>query len=184
MKNLAIAVILILGIFAMSANLENETKIGYVDKTYIMDRLPEYQKARVLLENFESDDTQEFNKAEANIKDLYAAIEELKEKSGDSKAEEMKLTRQIESFEKKKLVLKEQIEAERRIMWQKYTTEVRYKLERALHKAAGKNGYTHIFDKPVDGMNGELLIAPKQDDLTRKVMEILELKSEDYQLGK
>ena len=55
----------------------------------------------MLLENFESDDTQEFNKAEANIKDLYAAIEELKEKSGDSKAEEMKLTRQIESFEKK-----------------------------------------------------------------------------------
>ena len=68
-------------------------------------------------------------------------------------------------------------------MWQKYTTEVRYKLEHALHKAAGKNGYTHIFDKPVDGMNGELLIAPKQDDLTRKVMEILEQDLRTTSLG-
>lgn len=183
MKNLAIAVVLILGVFAISANLENETKIGYVDKAYVMGKLPEYQKAKHLLENFENDNTKELSKADAEISNLFAAIEELKSKGDDSREQQLKLVRKIESYEKNKVFLKEKIKAEKTVFWKKHTKEVKYRVKDAMNTAAGKNGYTHVFDKSLNG-ESDLLIAPIGDDLTPKVMDILELKYEDYKVEK
>ena len=185
MKNLAIAVVLILGVFAISANLEDETKIGYVDKTYIMDRLPEYQKARVLLENFESKSSEELKATKKKMTELEGLLNiHLTEKSPEAKSLES-IHKELELFERKRLDLIDIIELEKGKWWKSQSKESYQRLTRAIEMVSSKSGYTHVFDKSkTPDIKHGLIVAPAQDDLTIMVMEILELKSEDYQLGK
>ena len=184
MKNLAIAIVMILGTFAISASLEEETRIAHVDKEYVLSKMDEYAKAKMMLAEFENDDTRELEKAEGQIAELMARIEEVRESKGENTVDEKKMLKRIDALEKGNYELKEKIQGQKNEMWLKMTKGTMQRFEKALYSASVKKGYTHVFNKPNEKFEGELIIAPISDDITMAVMEALELRYEDYKLEK
>ncbi|MCF8275881.1 MAG: OmpH family outer membrane protein [Flavobacteriales bacterium] len=176
MKNLALAVVLILGLFGISANLENDTKIGYVYMDLVLSKMPEAVEMNKILEKYSAEKAAKLSKSSAIVE---GKIEEMskKEKAGElTEAGRIIAENEIANLKmglEKQTTINEQELYEKRVQ---LLTPIAKKLEASMDKVAAKLGYKYVLNSSDGTGNSIVIVAPEADDLTQEVMEDLEIR--------
>ncbi len=176
MKN--ITIILLLAAFAISANLENDTKIGYVYMDLVLTNMEEAKQMNKVLDKFSAEKTAQLTK---NTQFLNNKIQEMMRKQ---KAGELTDAGRIIS-ENEISDLKASIEKQARANEQELYTKriellgpIAKKLEAAMDDVAATMGYKYVLNSSDGTGNSIVVVAPEADDLTQEVMKELGIKYE------
>lgn len=160
MKNIVIASILALGAFGISANIENDTKIAFVDKELVMNELKEAQKLKA-----------EFEQAQAKfkIKEASSTAElELKmQKLAQNRETQSDLAEVIAKRDEIAKMNKAELkEIEEEIFGEFYT-----RLDKTMERIAFESGYNYVFNAKQSDGTPTALVYSEQDDLTWLVIK-------------
>lgn len=171
MKNTTLLIVLLAGFFAISANLENDTKIGYVYMDRVLMNMKETQDMNAVLDKFTAEKAELIRK---NTEFLNNKITEFqrKEKAGElTEAGRIISTNEIRDLQ---VALENQArDNERELMLKRneLLAPVASKLETAMDKVAAANGYKYVLNSADGTGNSIVIVAPDADDLTKKVMD-------------
>ena len=171
MKNTTLLIVLLIGFFAISANLENDTKIGYVYMDQILMNMEETKKMQTSLDKFSSEKAEQIRK---NTEFLNARINDFKqkEKSGElTEAGKIIATNQINDLQ---VSLEQQArtnEQELMVKRNELLSPIAAKLEKAMDEVATKMGYKYVLNSSDGTGNSIVIVAPEADDLTKEVMD-------------
>ncbi len=173
MKDTTLLIVLLCGFFAISANLQNDTKIGYVYMDQILMNMDEAKKMQESLDKFSTEKAELLKK---NTDALNAKISEYKqkEKSGElTEAGKIIAANQISdlqaSLEQQARVNEQELMIKRSDLLGPIAT----KLEKAMDEVAVKLGYKYVLNSADGTGNSIVVVAPESDDLTKEVMEHL-----------
>lgn len=177
MKNLAIVIVLTIGAFAISANIENQTKIGYVDEKAILDKMEIGKKMNSKIEESEReyklkrDNLLAKLNANRNGNDSYYGSKNMALTNGASKQErgELQILEEVQDldYKHKTIIL---------AMKQKVLSEARATIDAVIKEVATEKGYKYVLNSDVDGENRAIIISNKGDDLTATVLDRLDIK--------
>ncbi len=168
MKNLAI--LFLLAFIGISANLESETKIGYVYMELVMNNMDETKEMQAILEKFSNEKQaaidQKSNKLNAKLKEYQDNI-----KTGEltdagkiiAENELMGLRRGLETLTNE---TEQEIYTKRSAL----LNPIAKKLEKAMDDVAEKYGYKYVLNSADGTGNSIVIVAPEADDLTQEVM--------------
>ncbi len=168
MKN--IAIILLLACIGISANLENDTKIGYVYMDLVLVNMEEAKKMNKTLDKFSNERAAEIAKstqiisvkaAEMNKKAIAGELTDGAKISAEKELNELRA-----SLEKK-------VRANEQELYNKRTellAPIAKKLEQAMDKVAAEKGYKYVLNSSDGTGNSIVVVAPEADDLTQEVM--------------
>lgn len=174
MKNLVI--IGLLAFIGMSANLPNETKIGYVYMEMVMNNMPETIEMMATIEKFTAEKQREVNKRNKEIEDKKKNFE-LKSQSGElSEAGIIILQNELNSLKKELDLLVTANEQELYAKRSALLMPIAKKLEKTMDEVAAQKGYRYVFSSADGTGNSIVVVAPEADDLTQEVMEHLGIK--------
>lgn len=176
MKNTTIAILLFLGFIGISANLENDTKIGYVYMDLVLSNMPETQEMNKVLDKFSAE------KAGLLKKNTEFLNKKLAEMNRKEKAGELTEAGRIIS-ENELSELKAKIEQQARLDEQELykkrvslLSPIAKKLEKAMDDVAANLGYKYVLNSSDGTGNSIVIVAPEADDLTQEVMTQLGIK--------
>ena len=171
MKNLVI--IGLLAFIGISANLPNETKIGYVYMEMVMNNMPETKKMMAIVDKFTAEKQAEIEKRNVFINEKMESFRK-KSQSGElSEAGKIITQNQIISLRKE---LDQLISANKQELYSKRSellSPIAKKLEKAMDEVAAQKGYRYVFSSADGTGNSIIIVAPEADDLTQEVMEYL-----------
>lgn len=177
MKNVAVAIVLVLGAFGISANLENDTKIGYVFMEYVLNSMPETQEMNNTLDKLSKEKSDKLVK---NTKFLNSKVDEMnrKERSGELTEAGRKISEdEIADMRKK---IETQARADEQELFKKRMEllgPIAKKLEKAMDDVAAKKGYKYVLNSSDGTGNSIVVVAPEADDLTKAVMDHLGIET-------
>ncbi|MBI1288784.1 MAG: hypothetical protein GC178_14545 [Flavobacteriales bacterium] len=177
MKNVAVAIILVLGAFGISANLENDTKIGYVYMEMVLNNMPETQEMNKTLDKIGKEKSDNLMK---NTKFLNSKIDEMnrKERAGELTEAGRKVSEgEIADMRKK---IETQAREDEKELFQKrmeLLNPIAKKLEKAMDEVAAQKGYKYVLNSSDGTGNSIVVVAPDADDLTKAVMEHLGIET-------
>ncbi|MCB0756409.1 MAG: OmpH family outer membrane protein [Flavobacteriales bacterium] len=177
MKNVAIAVVLILGAFAISANIENQTKIGYVDVDHVWNHLEAVKKAEAELaaiENKIGDSQREKSKG------LYERLQQLESELLEPGMKEKVSMKEVNDLRVKTTAIEENIKEEIEKQRNSLLKPLKEKLSETVKRIANQEGYKYVFRGPVNDTQSNILVAPSQDDLTLLIMKELGVDPDTY----
>lgn len=163
--------IIFLFLLIASAHGASAQKFAYVDKDYILSKLPDYRSAQKQLDEIS-------NKWEQEIKNMYTEIEQMYK---DYKAEEVLLT-SVQRKEKEDAILQKEQEV-KKLQQDRFGYEgelfrkrqelikpIQDRVYNAIQKVAKENGYDFIFDKSSDLI---MLYSNPRYDRSDEVLEEL-----------
>lgn len=174
MKNLII--IGLLGFIALSANVPNETKIGYVYMEMVMNNMPETIEMMTIIEKFTAEKQREVDRKAANILEKKENLQEKSQAGELSDAGKIILQNEINSLEKELDLLKASNEQELFAKRSALLQPIAKKLERTMDQVAAQKGYRYVLSSADGTGNSIVIVAPEADDLTQEVMDHLGIK--------
>jgi len=171
MKN--IVIIGLLAFIGISANLPNETKIGYVYMELVMNSMPETKEMMAIVDKFTAEKQAEIEKRNVFINEKIESFQK-KSQSGElSEAGKIITQNEIVSLRKE---LDKLISANEQELYSKRSellSPIAKKLEKAMDEVAAQKGYRYVFSSADGTGNSIIIVAPDADDLTQEVMEYL-----------
>lgn len=174
MKNLVI--IGLLAFIGISANLPNETKIGYVYMELVMNNMPETIEMMATIEKFTAEKQREVDRKNEMIAKSTKNFE-LKSQSGElSEAGSIILQNELNSLKKELDLLVTVNEQELYAKRSALLMPIAKKLEKTMDEVAAQHGYRYVFSSADGTGNSIIVVAPEADDLTQEVMEHLGIK--------
>lgn len=180
MKNLAIAVVLVLGVLAISANLDNQTKIGVVDKKWIIEQTNAGQLMKKKLQGLREKQNEEIVELEKKLTEKNAWL-------GSPSASAKKDDSAIESVSKEVDILTEQLNYSKAEFEQSYAKtkqsleeEILLKVQPVIEGVAAKKGFKHVIDRTDSNGQSILVLSPKEADITEAVLAELGLDASTY----
>jgi outer membrane protein len=178
MKNTALAIVLFLSVFGISANLENDTKIGYVYMELVLSNMPETQEMNKVLDKYNAEKSETLKK---NTQFLNNKLQEMqrKEKAGElTEAGRIISENEINDL---RASIEKQARVNEQELYQKrieLLTPIAKKLEKAMDEVAAKKGYKYVLNSSDGTGNSIVVVAPDADDLTRAVFDHLGIEIE------
>lgn len=173
MRNTALAIILVLAVFGISANLENDTKIGYVYMELVLNNMEETKAMNKLLEQFSSDKAKALKKNTQFLNDKIAEMAR-KERAGElTDAGRLISQNEIDNL---KIKIEDQARADEQELFKKrmeLLQPIAKKLETAMDEVAAKKGYKYVLNSSDGTGNSVVIVAPEADDLTKAVLDHL-----------
>ena len=176
MKNLVI--IGLLAFIGVSANLPNETKIGYVYMELVMNNMPEAVELMTIIDKFTAEKQAEIDARNAVISNKMTAYQKKLQNGELTDAGKIIAGNEIKSLQSE---LEQLITANEQEVYTKRTellSPIAEKLEKAMDDVAAKNGYRYVFSSSDGTGNSIVVVAPEADDLTQEVMEHLGIELE------
>jgi outer membrane protein len=171
MKN--IVIIGLLAFIGISANLPNETKIGYVYMELVMNSMPETKEMMAIVDKFTAEKQAEIEKRNVFINKKVESFQK-KSQSGElSEAGKIITQNEIVSLRKE---LDKLISANEQELYSKRSellSPIAKKLEKAMDEVAAQKGYRYVFSSADGTGNSIIVVAPEADDLTQELMEYL-----------
>ncbi len=171
MKN--IVIIGLLAFIGISANLPNETKIGYVYMELVMNSMPETKEMMAIVDKFTAEKQAEIEKRNVFINKKVERFKK-KSQSGElSEAGKISTQNEIVSLRKE---LDKLISANEQELYSKRSellSPIAQKLEKAMDEVAAQKGYRYVFSSADGTGNSIIIVAPDADDLTQEVMGYL-----------
>ncbi|MBL4587220.1 MAG: OmpH family outer membrane protein [Flavobacteriales bacterium] len=173
MKNTAI-ILLLLAVIGISANVENDTKIGYVQMELVLQNMKETKQMNLTIEKYTAEKQIELKK---NSEFLNKKFEEYRQKNenqvnADRLVAEGELKGMQKALEALKLRTEQEIMAEKSAL----LIPIREKLEKAVDAVAKKYSYKYVFNSVDETGNSVVVVAPERDDLTEEVLQHLGIK--------
>lgn len=176
MKNLVIVIVLTLGAFAISANIENQTKIAFVDEAKILSKMEAGQEVeraiRKTEETYNYDREKFVIQLEQKKTELLQAQLIGKNEGNVNTSLEKEIAQLKEAVNKMDRSKKEEI----RQLKIKLLTSARQKLDESVEQVAAKKGYKYVLNSNADGENRSVIISAEEDDLTKAVIEYMDLE--------
>lgn len=176
MKNLAIVIVLTIGAFAISANIENQTKIGYVDEKAILDKMESGQELERAIRKTEETyfyDREKFiSELEQKRTELLQAQVIGKNESNVNSGLEKEIAQLKEAVNKMDRSHKEELAQ----LQSKLLKVARTKLDAAVEQVAAKKGYKYVLNSDAESDQRTVIVATEGDDLTEAVIEYMDLK--------
>ncbi len=168
MKNLAI--LFLLAFIGISANLESETKIGYVYMELIMNNMKETQEMQAILEKFSAEKQAIIDKKSNELNNKISDYQS-KDKANEltdagriiAENELMTLRRNLETLTNE---TEQEIYSKRTVL----LSPIAKKLEKAMDDVAAKYSYKYLLNSADGTGNSIVIVAPEADDLTQEVM--------------
>lgn len=171
MKNLVI--IGLLAFIGISANLPNETKIGYVYMEMVMNNMPEAKEMMTIIDRFTVEKQAEVEKKKMTISKKLEAFQKKSEAGEMTEAGKIIAQNEIKSM---KSELDQLISSNEQEIFSKRSellSPVAKKLEKAMDDVAAKLGYRYVFSSADGTGNSIVIVAPESDNLTPEVMKHL-----------
>ena len=171
MKNLVI--IGLLAFIAISANVHNETKIGYVYMEMVMNNMPEAQEMMLIVDKFSAEKQAEVEKKKA-VFIQKTEIFQKKSQSGElTEAGKIIAQNELNSLRKGLEQLVSTNEQELYAKRGELLSPIAKKLEAAMDEVAALKGYKYVLSSADGTGNSIMVVAPEADDLTQEVMKHL-----------
>jgi outer membrane protein len=171
MKN--IVIIGLLAFIGISANLPNETKIGYVYMELVMNSMPETKEMMAIVDKFTAEKQAEIEKRNVFINEKVESFQK-KSQSGElSEAGKIITQNEIVSLRKDLDKLISTNEQELYSKRSELLSPIAKKLEKAMDEVAAQKGYRYVFSSADGTGNSIIVVAPEADDLTQELMEYL-----------
>ncbi|HAP69959.1 MAG TPA: hypothetical protein DCR04_09595 [Flavobacteriales bacterium] len=171
MKNLVI--IGLLAFIAISANVPNETKIGYVYMEMVMNNMPEAQEMMLIVDKFSAEKQAEVEKKKA-VFIQKTEIFQKKSQSGElTEAGKIIAQNELTSLRKGLEQLVSTNEQELYAKRGELLSPIAKKLEAAMDEVAALKGYKYVLSSADGTGNSIMVVAPEADDLTQEVMKHL-----------
>ncbi len=174
MKNLVI--IGLLAFIALSANLPNETKIGYVYMEMVMNSMPEAKEMMVIIEKFTAEKQVEIEQKKAALNKKMESFQKRSEAGELTDAGKIIAQNELRAMRSDLDQLVNSTEMEIYAKRSELLSPVAKKLEKAMDEVAAKLGYRYVFSSADGTGNSIVVVAPESDDLTQEVMEHLGIK--------
>jgi len=176
MKNLAI--LFLLAFIGISANLESETKIGYVYMELVMNNMEETKEMQAILEKFSNEKQAVIDQKSNNLNEKFKDYQ-AKEKDNEltdagriiAENELMTLRRGLETLTNE---TEQEIYTKRTAL----LSPIAKKLEKAMDDVAKKYSYKYVLNSADGTGNSIVIVAPDADDLTQEVMKELGISFE------
>lgn len=176
MKNLAIVIVLTIGAFAISANIENQTKIGYINEQTILGKMDAGQELERAIRKTEETyfyDREKFvSQLEQKRTELLQAEVIGKNESNVNSSLEKEIAQLKEAVNKMDRSHQEELAQ----LQSKLLKAARIKLDAAVAQVAAKNGYKYVLNSNSESDQRTVIIATDGDDLTEAVIEFMDLK--------
>ena len=176
MKNLVI--IGLLAFIGLSANLPNETKIGYVYMELVMNNMPEAKEMMMIIDKFTAEKQAEID-AKNNVIAKKMSDYQKKEQNGElTEAGRIIAGNEIKSLQTE---LEQLISTNEQELYGKRAellSPIAKKLETAMDEVAAKQGYRYVLSSADGTGNSIIVVAPEADDLTQEVMTHLGIELE------
>ena len=171
MKNLVI--IGLLAFIAISANVPNETKIGYVYMEMVMNNMLEAQEMMLIVDKFSAEKQAEVEKKKA-VFIQKTEIFQKKSQSGElTEAGKIIAQNELNSLRKGLEQLVSTNEQELYAKRGELLSPIAKKLEAAMDEVAALKGYKYVLSSADGTGNSIMVVAPEADDLTQEVMKHL-----------
>ncbi len=175
MKNLTI-VILLLAMIGISADLEDDTKIGYVYMELVLNNMDETKEVMELVNRFTTEKEAELAEKAGDLSTKFKEYQR-QEKVGElSDAGRIIAEHELEGLQKALEALKARTDAEIKQKRSELLVPVARKLETAMDEVAAKYGYRYVLNSADGTGNSVVVVAPEADDLTQEVMLHLGIK--------
>lgn len=171
MKNLVI--IGLLAFIGISANLPNETKIGYVYMDMVMNNMPEANEMMAIVEKFTAEKQSEIEKRNAFISTKNEAFQKKSAKGELTEAGKIIAQNELISLQKELNQLISDNEQELYAKRSELLAPIAKKVEKAMDEVAALKGYRYVFSSADGTGNSIIVVAPESDDLTQEVMKHL-----------
>jgi outer membrane protein len=171
MKNLVL--IGLLAFIGISANLPNETKIGYVYMELVMNSMPETKEMMAIVDKFTAEKQAEIEKRNVFINEKMESFQKKSQLGELSEAGKIITQNEIISLRKD---LDKLISANEQELYSKRSellSPIAKKLEKAMDEVAAQKGYRYVFSSADGTGNSIIVVAPEADDLTQELMEHL-----------
>ena len=176
MKN--IFIILMLAFIGISANLENDTKIGYVYMDLVLRNMEEAKEMNLILDKFSQEKSAELEKSKIILEKRFGEIQKKAQTGTLTEAGKIIATNELESMQKEIELQTQQDEQELYTKRVNLLTPIAKKLEEAMDKVAGEKGYKYVLNSSDGTGNSIVVVAPESDDLTQEVMAELGIELE------
>ena len=167
MKN--VIIILALGFIGISANLENDTKIAFVSRDYVVERMDETIEMNKYLDRYAAKQSMsqdgELGKINDNIKGLKKVISQPGDEAQKHKAE-LKLA-DLTKQRQKHLMRDDKDFLEKK---KEFLKRIDDELQKTLNKVARERGYKYVLNSQDGNGSPILLMASKSDDITAEVL--------------
>jgi Skp family chaperone for outer membrane proteins len=169
MKNIAIAVILVLGTLAISANIENQTKIGVIDYKWLISQTDDGKNMDKKLASFRRTHEEEIRKSEAVLaeKNAWLSSPEVSKKAEDSDINAA--SAEIEQLREHVELSKEKFEKELEKLRETLETPIKEKLQTVIEDIAAKNGYKYVINKTDSNGEDIVVVGAQESDITEQV---------------
>ena len=176
MKN--IFIILMLAFIGISANLENDTKIGYVYMDLVLRNMEEAKEMNLILDKFSQEKSAELEKSKIILERRFGEIQKKAQTGTLTEAGKIIATNELEAMQKEIELQTQQDEQELYTKRVNLLTPIAKKLEEAMDKVAGEKGYKYVLNSSDGTGNSIVVVAPESDDLTQEVMAELGIELE------
>lgn len=171
MKNLVI--IGLLAFIAISANVPDQTRIGYVYMEMVMKNLPEAQEMMLVVDKFAAEKQTEVEKKNAVLKEKTESFQQKLQAGELTEAGKIIAENELNSLQKG---LEQLVNANEQELYAKRSellAPIAKKLEKAMDEVAAQKGYKYVFSSADGTGNSIIVVAPEADDLTLEVMKHL-----------
>lgn len=176
MKN--IAIILMLAFIGISANIEDDTKIGYVYMDLVLRNMEEAKEMNLILDKFSREKSAELEKSKTILEKKFGEIQKKAQAGTLTEAGKIIATNELEAMQRDIETQAQQDEQELYSKRINLLTPIAKKLEEAMDKVAGEKGYKYVLNSSDGTGNSIVVVAPEGDDLTQEVMVELGIELE------
>ena len=167
-------VFLLFGLFAMTLTSVFAQRFAYIDTKYILEKMPEYNKAQTMLDNQAEQWQKEIDTKSEQLKKMYAKYDaeaflltaDLKKQRED---EIVKAEDEVQELQKKRFGFNGDLFSKR----QELIQPVQDKVFDAVQKIAEQRAYDFIFDKASGGAT--MLYTNPKYDISEEVLNKLGL---------
>ncbi|MCF8461584.1 MAG: OmpH family outer membrane protein [Flavobacteriales bacterium] len=171
MKNLVI--IGLLAFIGISANVPNETKIGYVYMDMVMNNMPEAKEMMTIIDRFTAEKQAEIEKKKADIAKKLEAFQKKSDSGELSDAGKIIAQNEVKTMKADMDAMISNTEQEIYAKRSELLSPVAKKLEKAMDEVAAKLGYRYVLSSADGTGNSIVIVGPDEDNLTPEVMKHL-----------
>lgn len=170
MKKVLVALLFSIGALAVQAQTTAQMKIGYADVDYILAQMPEAKQVESELQSL---NTQLQSQLQAKVQEYQQKLQSYQQSAAgmgdvvrqDKEEELMQLEQNIQKFQQN---AQQSMEKKRNTLMEPLYT----KLGNAIEKIAKANGYTHVLNGQIGGID-IVLYADQQYDVSNIVLKEL-----------
>jgi len=177
MKNLTI-VILLLALIGIAANVENDTKIGYVYIELVLNNMDETKEMLTIVEKYSAEKQLELQRHSDFLNQKFKDYQKKDNANQLTDAARLVAEGELKGLQNALDALKQRTEQEIITKRSALLAPIGKKLEKAMDQVAEKYSYKYVLNSADGTGNSVVIVAPDADDLTQEVMEHLGISFE------